>query len=1428
MTHRLLAFFIAIPAVAFAQGTPADYERSAKLGELTRNKVFRDRVEPHWFNEGTEFWYRVDLAEGAREFIRVDATKGQRGPAFDHAKLAVALAKAAGKDVKSTHLPFDLIAIDGPTIRFNAFDKGWAYSGEAVSEGTKLPVPKKTGPFRKGPEGRPPEKRDDGPWTVAIRDHNIYLKSKEGAEFQLTTDGTAKDYYEHLFWSPDHKKLVAMRTRTAEMRQVKIVASSPRDQLQPKLISLNYAKPGDPLPVSKPHLFDVEARKEIPVPDELFPNPWELDFVKWDADGKTFTFTYNQRGHQVLRFIEVDATTGKARVVINEESKTFIDYAHKQYLHEVPGTGELIWMSERSGWNHLYLIDRPTGAVKNPVTHGNWLVRGVDRVDNEKRQIWFRAGAIDPKQDPYHVHYCRINFDGTGLVRLTEGDGNHSLQYSPGRKHYIDTYSRVDRAPISELRNGDDGKLICNLESADITALERTGWKVPERFVAKGRDDTTEIHGVIWRPTTFDSAKKYPVIEKIYAGPQDSFVPKSFRPMFQGQEIAELGFVVVQIDGMGTSNRSKAFHDVCAKNLGDAGFPDRILWLKSAAAKYPYLDLTRVGIFGGSAGGQNALRALLAHGDFYKVAVADCGCHDNRMDKVWWNELWMGYPVGPHYTEQSNVTQAHRLTGKLLLTVGEVDQNVDPASTMQVVNALIKANKDFDLLVVPNGGHGIGESSYGARRRKDFFVRHLLGVEPPDRNAEIPKKTEPPKSKEPEKKIDIEVPDLKVLMANTGNEVRGLARQYEADWAALQRRYNLPSQLADNSRLRKFNRNWEEALTGLDAKQLSPAGAEGLTELKKQIAKDAGELNSVWDHQGEISAFVAFAADLYRLEMSRRALEPIDPTLIAERLNSARNSIDEANRNIAAAKDHRFNSVVLTKARIGWVIEEVNRLRDAIQTWHTFYSGYDPLFTWWVGAPYRELDAALDRFAKTVLARSEQAPESTPVRARFLPNDVGPTDIPDAKTYVAPASEFTSILQRYQTDIERLRFNERGPLYTKWLDAIDKLDFDKLSPSAKIDFLLFRTALQRDTRRFANRPKDPPARPKDGSDIVGRPIGREALLAALEAEMITYTPEQLVELANREYAWCEAEMKKAAREMGFGDDWRMALEKVKTLHVAPGGQPKVIRDLALEAIEYLNAKRLLTIPPIAAETWRMEMMTPERQKFNPFFTGGEVISVSFPTNTMSHEAKLQSLRGNNVHFSRATVHHELIPGHHLQQFMNTRYQPQRQVFATPFWTEGWAVYWEMVLYDLGFAKKPEDRIGLMFWRMHRCARVTFSLGFHLGKMTPQECIDFLVEKVGHERENATAEVRRSFQGGYPPLYQAGYLIGAKQFWALRQELVASGKMSDMTFHDAILKENHMPVELVRAILNGAKLTTVFKPSWKFAGELPDADWLKAK
>jgi hypothetical protein len=337
----------------------------------------------------------------------------------------------------------------------------------------------------------------------------------------------------------------------------------------------------------------------------------------------------------------------------------------------------------------------------------------------------------------------------------------------------------------------------------------------------------------------------------------------------------------------------------------------------------------------------------------------------------------------------------------------------------------------------------------------------------------------------------------------------------------------------------------------------------------------------------------------------------------------------------------------------------------------------------------------------------------------------------------------------------------------------------------------------------------------DGSGIIGKPIGREAIIKSLQTEFIPYTPEELIAIAQKQFEWCDNEMLKASKEMGFGSHWKAALEKVKSSYVAPGDQPSMVVGLAEDAIKFLEERDLITIPPLAKETWRIKMMSPEAQKINPFFLGGEEIIVSYPTNTMEHREKMMSMRGNNPHFSKPTVQHELIPGHHLQQYMQRRHKPYRELFETPFWIEGWALYWEMNLWDKGFASTPEDRIGMLFWRMHRCARIIFSLSYHLEKMTPQQCIDFLVNRVGHEYANAEAEVRRSFMGGYGPLYQIAYMIGGLQLYELKKEVLAAGKMSEKNFHDRVLAENCIPIEIVRSILLEQELREDFKSNWRF-------------
>ena len=564
----------------------------------------------------------------------------------------------------------------------------------------------------------------------------MYLRGKgEKEETALSFDGSEGNYYSlfSITWSPDSKKLVAFRIQPGYRRKIQYVQSSPADQLQPKYLSLDYAKPGDALDIERPVLFQLEGRKQLVIDNALFPDAFGLTAPVWRKDSRAFTFEYNQRGHQVYRIIEADVSTGKTRSVVDEQAKTFFCYSGKKYRYDVDDGREVVWMSERDGWNHLYLINGATGAVKNQITRGEWVVRGVEKVDEAKRQIWFRASGMYKGKDPYFNHFYRINFDGSGLTALTEEDATHIVSLSPDIKFYVDTWSRVDLPPVSVLRSAADKTIVMELERVDITELGKSGWRAPEVFTAAGRDGKTDIWGVIYRPMNFDPARKYPVIENIYAGPHDSFVPKSFSAHNQMQSLAEIGFIVVQIDGMGTSNRSKAFHDVCWKNLGDAGFPDRILWHKAVAAKYPHYDISRVGIYGTSAGGQSSLGGLLFHSEFYKVCVSSAGCHDNRMDKIWWNEQWMGWPLGPEYGASSNVMNASKLQGKLLLIVGELDPNVDPASTMQVVNALIAAKKKFDLLVIPGAAHTNG-GPYGDRLRYDFFVHHLLGLEPPDWN----------------------------------------------------------------------------------------------------------------------------------------------------------------------------------------------------------------------------------------------------------------------------------------------------------------------------------------------------------------------------------------------------------------------------------------------------------------------------------------------------------------------------------------------------------------------------------------------------------------------------------------------------------------------------------------------------------------------
>lgn len=689
----------------WAQGTVEDYNRAYALREKYNAKhVLYAGVVPHWVDQTSAFWY-VRQTEKGKEYVKVDAASKKRTALFDQQKMAAALTEKAGREINAYNLPLQncRLNISLDTLRFQLDGKFWAYSiknNRLLDEGAIPPRGKERHWMEVDDEkdGRPVTS-PDGKWTAFIKNDNVYVREMAtGKEKQLSQDGTLSNYYSsYIQWSPDSKSVVSCRIRPVEKRYVYYVESSPADQAQPKLHKQEYAKPGDELRFKVPCIFEVESGRRLIPSTELFSHQYELSGPMWNADSKAITFEYNERGHKVYRVLEMSAVDGSVRTLIEEKEEKYVNYP-RIYRNYLSDGKRIIWSSERDNYNHLYLYDRATGKPLNQITKGEWYVRGVQHVDEANEVIYFSANGMKKGEDPYLIHYYKINFDGSNLVELTPEEGMHQCWYSSDYKYLVDVYSKVDQAPIAVLRDAKNGKIRMQLDKADISALLANGWKAPEVFSAKGRDGKTDMWGVIYRPSNFDPSKKYPVIEYIYSGPGDQYVPKTFSSYnWWMTSLAELGFIVVQVDGMTTSFRSKEFEEVCYKNLKDAGLPDHIAWIKAAAQKYPYMDIDRVGIFGCSAGGQESTGAVLFHPEFYKAAYSACGCHDNRMDKIWWNELWMGYPVDESYSACSNVDNAYLLSRPLMLVVGELDDNVDPASTMQVANALIKANKDFEL-----------------------------------------------------------------------------------------------------------------------------------------------------------------------------------------------------------------------------------------------------------------------------------------------------------------------------------------------------------------------------------------------------------------------------------------------------------------------------------------------------------------------------------------------------------------------------------------------------------------------------------------------------------------------------------------------------------------------------------------------------------
>jgi dienelactone hydrolase len=684
---RRLIFLCALcaPYLAPLAQTPdradiaAAYRRAAHMDSAVKGTVLHMSIHPRWAPDGTSFWYKDYGVDSAVSYVVVNVAAGTR---------AVQSAEPKGTFLESR--PF----LQGPAR--------W----EDPPVDTASP---------------------DGKLHVSVRGGNLFI-----GDSAITKDGTDDEPYGAWSWSPDSRYLVAYHIHPVETKKVYYILTSLPGTTRGVVKGREYLQPGDSMASFQMKVFGLREGTSADVENGL------IDFfgpprLHWQQHSNAlFTYEKVDRGHQRFRILEADARSGHTRALVDERTKTFI-YESRIYTHYIPSTGEIIWSSEKDGWYHLYLVDGLKGVIKNVVTPGNWVVRDVDSIDERKREVWFRASGMNAGEDPYNIHYYRIGFDGRHLVSLTPAKASHQLAFSPDRSTYIDTYSSIDVPPVYELRRASDGTKILDLDGADIKAYLATGIRLPEPFVAKGRDGQTDIWGMVCFPADLDRKQHYPIIENIYAGPQDAYVPKTFQPYSDMMSLAQLGFIVVQMDGMGTANRSKAFHDVCWRNLEDAGFPDRIAWMKALAVKYPFVDTSRVGVYGTSAGGQNALGALLFHPEFYKAAVAACGCHDNRVDKQWWNEQWMGYPVGSWYGEQSNVTNAYRLQGDLLLIVGEADENVPPESTYRVVDQLIKHDKYFDLLVVPGMGHSDG-GPYGRKKKRDFFVKHLLGVDPPDRN----------------------------------------------------------------------------------------------------------------------------------------------------------------------------------------------------------------------------------------------------------------------------------------------------------------------------------------------------------------------------------------------------------------------------------------------------------------------------------------------------------------------------------------------------------------------------------------------------------------------------------------------------------------------------------------------------------------------
>jgi dipeptidyl aminopeptidase/acylaminoacyl peptidase len=744
----------------------ADYARAELFMNYNTNPlVFRAAVRPTWLTDD-RFWYRNTIPNGA-EFVLVDSARRTREPAFDHGRLAASLSKAAGAAYEATRLPFTTFDLspDRKTIMFTVGPRRWTcdLSSEkpaANKQDCTAADRPAAQPRRNGAASEPEALSPDRTRAAFIRNDNLWVRDVEtGRETQLTTDGVKDFGYATdnagwtrsnrpvLLWSPDSKKIATFQQDQRGVGEMYLVDTRVG---HPNLQAWKYPLPGDAvvttiqrviIEVDPPRVIRLQMpadqHRSSLCDDVACDGDREWDDVQWMADG-SLAFVSTSRDHTHAHLRMTDASTGVVRNVLEESVSTYYESGNDRINWRVlSASNEAIWFSERSNWGHLYLYDLQTGRLKHQITSGEWNVTQLLRVDETNRVLYFAGVGREAGRDPYFRHFYRIGFDGKGLQLLTPEDADHDVALAPSGRFFVDTYSRPDVPPVATLRDV-DGKLLVSLEKADISKLVAAGWKPPMPFTVKARDGMTDLYGLMFRPTNFDPARKYPIINNIYPGPQTGSVGGRTFASARGdaQALAELGFIVVKIDGMGTPWRSKKFHDAYFGDMGDNTLPDQVTGMKQLAQRYSWIDLERAGIYGHSGGGYAAAGAMFRYPDFFKVGVSQAGNHDNRNYEDDWGEKWQGLlvkrPDGTtNYDSQANQNFAKNLKGKLLLAHGTMDANVPPSSTMLVVDALIRANKDFDLLLLPNRGHGFGNEPYMVRRRWDYFVRHLLGAEPP-------------------------------------------------------------------------------------------------------------------------------------------------------------------------------------------------------------------------------------------------------------------------------------------------------------------------------------------------------------------------------------------------------------------------------------------------------------------------------------------------------------------------------------------------------------------------------------------------------------------------------------------------------------------------------------------------------------------------